>query len=107
MTGVASMPIMALMGVSGILYPITVLPDWGQWVAQAFPMYWLGLGMRSALLPDSALVVEIGHSWRVWQTFTALGVWALLGLVLAPIVLRRMTRRGTGARIGKAMQRSG
>jgi len=104
---VISIPILALTGISGILFPITVLPEWVQWIAQMFPMYWLGLGMRSALLPDSALVVEIGHSWRDWQTFAALGAWALLGIVLAPIVVRRMTRRGTGAPIRKATQRVG
>jgi len=104
---VISIPILLLTGISGILFPITVLPEWVQWIAQVFPMYWLGLGMRSALLPDAALVVEIGHSWRDWQTFAVLGAWALVGLFLAPIVLRRMTRRGTGARIGKAMRQVG
>jgi ABC-2 type transport system permease protein len=111
MVGFASMPIMGLLGVSGILYPITMLPEWVQWIAQAFPMYWLGLGMRSALLPDSALAVEIGQSWRGWETFGVLGLWAVIGLALAPAVLRRMARRESGssvaARREKAMQRIG
>ncbi|MFC0540144.1 ABC transporter permease [Kutzneria chonburiensis] len=111
MTGFISMPIMGLMAVSGILYPITILPVWVQWIAQAFPMYWLGLGMRSALLPDSALAVEIGQSWRGWETFGVLGLWAVIGLALAPAVLRRMARRESGssvaARREKAMQRIG
>ncbi|MEV6603742.1 ABC transporter permease [Kutzneria sp. NPDC051319] len=106
-SAVVSVPLLALLAVSGILYPITVLPGWVQWIAQVFPMYWLGLGVRSTLLPDSALVTEIGQSWRGGETFAVLGAWALLGLVLAPIVLRRMTRRGKGARIGKAKQRIG
>jgi ABC-2 type transport system permease protein len=88
-----------------------VLPEWVQWIAQVFPMYWLGLGMRSALLPDSALAVEIGHSWRGWETFGVLGIWAVIGLALAPAVLRRMARRESGstvaARREKAMQRIG
>jgi ABC-2 type transport system permease protein len=111
MSGLAAMPIMGLLAVSGILYPITVLPEWVQWIAQAFPMYWLGLGMRSALLPDSALAVEIGHSWRGWETFGVLGVWVVIGLAVAPAVLRRMARRESGstvaARREKAMQRIG
>ena len=37
-------------------------------LAQVFPMYWLGLGMRSALLPDEAAAVEIGGSWRHLET---------------------------------------
>ncbi|HEV3355564.1 MAG TPA: ABC transporter permease [Pseudonocardiaceae bacterium] len=102
-SAVIAIPILVLTGISGILVPITVLPEWVQWIAQVFPMYWLGLGMRSALLPDSAMIAEIGHSWRDWETFAVLGAWAILGLVLAPVVLRRMTRRGTG----KAIQRVG
>jgi ABC-2 type transport system permease protein len=111
MVGFVSMPIMGLMAVSGILYPITLLPVWVQWIAQAFPMYWLALGMRSVMLPGSALAVEIGQSWRGWETFGVLGVWAVIGLALAPAVLRRMARRESGssvaARREKAMQRIG
>ena len=49
--GYMSIPVMVLIAISGIFYPITALPEWLQWVAQVFPIYWLGLGMRSALLP--------------------------------------------------------
>jgi ABC-2 type transport system permease protein len=70
----------------------------------------MGLGMRSALLPDALASVEIGHSWRHLETVGVLGAWAVAGLVLAPIVLRRMARRESGssvaARREKAMQRA-
>ena len=62
--GVLSLPVMGLIAISGVFYPITALAGWLQAVAQAFPVYWLGLGMRSALLPDEAAVVEFGESWR-------------------------------------------
>lgn len=78
--------------VSGVFYPITALPGWAQWLGQLLPIYWLGLGMRAALLPDSLAVAEIGQSWRHWETAGALGVWAVIGFVVAPIVLRRVTR---------------
>ncbi|MEU5162032.1 ABC transporter permease [Streptomyces sp. NPDC020875] len=109
--GAVSVPVMALIGVSGIFYPITSSPDWLQWTAQVFPVYWLGLGMRSALLPDDMAVIEIGESWRRAETLGVLGVWALAGLVLAPIVLRRMARRQSGSKVAeyreKALQRVG
>ncbi|MFE0022913.1 ABC transporter permease [Amycolatopsis sp. NPDC059021] len=109
--GLLMIPVMGLGAISGIFYPITALPEWLQYVAQAFPMYWLGLGMRSALLPDSAVVVEITQSWRSWETLGVLVVWSVIGLALAPIVLRRMARRESGssvaARREKAMQRIG
>jgi ABC-2 type transport system permease protein len=64
-----------------------------------FPFYWLGLGMRSALLPDSAVIVEIGESWRHGETILVLGAWACLGLVVAPIVMSRMARKESGSSV--------
>ncbi|SEM34632.1 ABC transporter permease [Rhodococcus maanshanensis] len=105
-----TMPLMGLIAISGIFYPITALPGWLQAVGQAFPMYWLGLGMRSALLPDEAVAIEIDQSWRHLETAAVLGVWAVAGLLIAPVVLRRMARHESGssmaARREKAMQRA-
>lgn len=95
--GLIALPMMVLVGISGIFYPITNFPVWLQWIAQAFPVYWLGLGMRSALLPPPLAAVEIGGSWRHLETVGVLGVWAALGLLLAPMVLRRMARRESGS----------
>lgn len=109
--GLIMLPVLGLGAISGIFYPITALPEWLQYIAQVFPMYWLGLGMRSALLPDSTVIIEIGQSWRPWETLGVLTAWAVIGLVLAPVVLRRMARRESGssvaARREKAMQRIG
>ena len=96
------LPILLLLGISGIFAPIQGLWGWVQVVAQMFPMYWLGLGMRSAFLPDEAAVIEVGGSWRSVQTALVLGAWAVLGLVVAPIVLRRMARRQSGSQVEAA-----
>lgn len=100
----------ALVAISGIFYPITALAGWLQPLGQVFPMYWVGLGMRSAFLPDAAVTVEIGQSWRTWEMLGVLGAWAVAGLLLAPVVLRRMARRESGAdleaRRRAAMQRT-
>jgi len=90
---------------SGIFYPITALPMWLQWVAQAFPFYWVGLGARSAMLPAEMVTVEIGQSWRTVEMFAALGVWAVIGFWLAPILLRRMARRQSGSAVAKVRER--
>jgi len=103
--------IVGLGAISGIFYPVIALPVWVQDIAQVFPMYWLGLGMRSALLPDSAIVAEIGRSWRTVPTLAVLVAWAVIGLALAPVLLRRMARRESGSSVAerreKAMQRVG
>jgi ABC-2 type transport system permease protein len=85
--------------ISGIFYPITHLPVVLQWIGQVFPLYWLGLGLRSALLPNLMAAVEVGHSWRHLATFGVLSAWAAAGLVLAPAVLRRMARRESGSAV--------
>ena len=104
--GYISILIMGLIAISGVYYPITVLPDWLQWIAQVFPMYWLGLGMRAALLPGSAASIEIGASWRTLATVGVLGAWALVGVILTPIVLRRMARRESGARVAARREKA-
>ena len=109
--GLLMLPVMGLVVISGIYFPLSKLPEWLQTVAQVFPVYWLGLGLRSALLPAGAVAAEIGDSWRHLETAAVLGAWAVAGLLLAPSVLRRMARRESGAameeRRWKAMQRVG
>ena len=77
---------------------------WVQVVAQVFPMYWLGLGMRSAFLPDSYATAEIAGSWRTWQTVAVLGAWAVVGALVAPALLRRMARRQSGSTVAAARE---
>ncbi|MET8651848.1 ABC transporter permease [Nocardia aurea] len=109
-TFLLTVPLMGLVAISGIFYPLTALPGWLQGVAQAFPIYWTGLGMRSVLLPPEAVSVEIGGSWRYPEMVGVLGGWASAGLVIAPIVLARMARHESGSsmatRRDKAMQRA-
>ncbi|MGH8881770.1 MAG: ABC transporter permease, partial [Stackebrandtia sp.] len=104
--GLMMLPVMGLTAISGIFYPITALPEWVQGIAQVFPMYWTGLGMRSALLPDSAVGLEIGDSWRHLQTFAVLGAWTVIGLTLAPMMLKRMARRESGSAVAERQERA-
>jgi ABC-2 type transport system permease protein len=91
--------IMVLVGVSGVFYPLASLPGWLQWIAQVFPVYWLGLGLRSAFLPEALAVAEISESWRHLETVGVLGVWGVVGFLVAPGVLRRMARRESGSAV--------
>ena len=104
--GLCMLPTMGLVSISGIFYPITAMPGWLQGVAQVFPFYWLGLGMRAAFLPDGAVVAELGESWRYLETVGVLGAWAVVGLLIAPTVLRRMARRESGSAVETRRQRA-
>ena len=101
-----TLPLYALVAISGIFYPITSVPGWLQGVAQVFPLYWLGLGARSVLLPGELAAVELGDSWRHLETAGVLGAWAIAGLLLAPIVLRRMARRESGSAVAVRRERA-
>jgi ABC-2 type transport system permease protein len=108
--GLTFLPMAALTAISGIFYPITALAGWVQSIAQLFPIYWLGHGMRAALLPE-AEAAEIGGSWRYLEMFGVLSAWAVAGLLLAPPILRRMAPRESGSAVEErrdaAMKRYG
>ncbi|QGW24252.1 MULTISPECIES: ABC transporter permease [unclassified Dietzia] len=95
--GLVMLPVMGLISISGIFYPLIALPVWLQWIAQVFPLYWFGLGMRASLLPESMAGVEVGETWRIEWVFVVLIVWAVASMVMAPKLLSRMARRESGS----------
>ncbi|MDO4888120.1 MAG: ABC transporter permease [Actinomycetaceae bacterium] len=95
----------ALIFFSGLVLPITEQAGWLQAIAQVFPLYWLGLGMRSAFLPDGAVVLELGESWRTLESLAVVGTWTVVLLAVAPVLVRRMVRGVSGSSMAAARQR--
>lgn len=104
--GLTFFPLVVLVAISGIFYPISALPAWVQWIAQIFPVYWLGLGLRSVFSPAAAASLELGGTFRPLATFLVLAAWAVVGLLLALPTLRRMARRTSGGEMEAGKQRS-
>jgi ABC-2 type transport system permease protein len=104
-------PIIGLTLYSGIFGPVTNHAGWVQGLVQVFPTYWMGHLMRWAFLPDAAKSIELGGEWRLLPGLGVLAAWSVVGLTLAPVVLRRMARRESGsaveARKAERMQRVG
>jgi ABC-2 type transport system permease protein len=90
--------------VSGILIPLQTMPGWIQVIGQILPTYWIGVGMRFVFLPDAAVAIEIGQTWRLLEATAVLGVWTVAGSLIAPAVLRRMARRESGASVETSRQ---
>jgi ABC-2 type transport system permease protein len=96
------LPVLVVTGISGIFVPVQALWGWVQTVAQVFPTYWIGLAMRSAFLPEAAASLELGGSWRTGQTVLVLTASAVAGVLVTPVVLRRMARRQSGSQVAAA-----
>jgi ABC-2 type transport system permease protein len=103
---VGALLIVGLSAVSGLFFPVQVLWGWVQVVVQVFPIYWLGIGLRSAFMPTEAAALEIGGSWRTLEAIGVLGVWAAIGLLFGPVLLRRMARRESGSAVEARRQRA-
>ncbi|MGW7555378.1 ABC transporter permease [Streptomyces rimosus] len=93
------LPAMALLVTSGTMFPITRLPHLVQQIASLFPLKWMAQGLRSALLPDSALAAEPAGSWELPMVALVLTLWTIVGFLLAVPLLRRTTRRESGSRL--------
>lgn len=79
---------------SGIYFtPISTLPNALATIGSFFPLKWMGQGLRSALLPDSILSVEMTGSWEHGRTALVLAAWCAGGLVLCLLTLGRRARR--------------
>lgn len=103
--GMIGMASYGLIAISGIFWPLTALPGWLQVIGQISPLYWLGLGFRHAMLPADAAILEVGGSWRTLEMLGVLGIWVVIGLFLAPLLLRRMIRGVSGSDVAKARDR--
>lgn len=95
-----------LVWLSGLIQPLSTMAGWVQIVGQFSPLYWLGLALRGALLPDEFAVIELGGEWRLGLAFLVLAAWALVGLLLAPPLLSRMARRETSSSVERRRQQA-
>lgn len=83
------MPIvLVLQFISGVYLPFSQLPVWLQNVAAAFPLKWMAQGMRSVFLPDGYASIEVGGAWNLGGVAIALGIWLIVGFVVARLTFR-------------------
>jgi ABC-2 type transport system permease protein len=86
-----------LLVVSGVYYPVTVLPHWMQWLATISPATYALRGIRAAILNGSSLGARWGDVWPL----LVLGVVAIpLGLLVFRTGERYAKRHGKLKRSG-------
>ncbi|PID55376.1 MAG: ABC transporter [Micrococcales bacterium] len=72
-----------LMFISGVYFVFSDLPSWMQSIASVFPLKWMAQGMRSVFLPEEFAAMEPSGSWQFTQGLVVLGLWTVVGLLLA------------------------
>ena len=85
---VANLPLLVLEFMSGVFVPFTSLSKGLYNFAGAFPLRWMAEGYRSALLPSYFQQVEPGHHWNYSAMALVMGIWVVVGLVLAARTFR-------------------
>jgi ABC-2 type transport system permease protein len=92
---VISLPFIVLQFISGVYVPFNNVPPWLQHIAEIFPLKWMSQGLRSAFLPQQAVILEPSHSWQHGLTALVLLAWIAGGLVLCLRTFRwRSSRDG-------------
>jgi ABC-2 type transport system permease protein len=69
--------------ISGVFVVFASLPTWMQTIASFFPLKWMTQGMRSVFLPDEYQAQEPAGSWEHGRIALVLGLWLVLGLLVA------------------------
>ena len=82
-SAIVSPVVIVLQFFSGVFFIFTDLPKWMQQVAAIFPLKWLTQGMRSVFLPENFATREIVGNWETGRTFAIIGVWLIVGTILA------------------------
>lgn len=82
-SAIVSPVVIVLQFFSGVFFIFTDLPKWMQQVAAIFPLKWLTQGMRSVFLPENFATREIVGNWETGRTFAIIGIWLIVGTVLA------------------------
>ena len=79
---------LVLQFISGVYLGFSMLPEWLQNVASAFPLKWMAQGMRSVFLPDDFEFLEQGEVWNLPGVAIATGLWLVLGLIACRLTFR-------------------
>lgn len=86
---IVNMVFLVLQFISGVFVtPISNLPKVMVYVASFFPVKWVCQGFRSVFLPDGAATMEMAGSWELPKVALVLGVWCVVGLLLARLTFR-------------------
>jgi ABC-2 type transport system permease protein len=84
--------VLVLQFISGVYFPFSQIPEWMQNIAGFFPLKWMAQAMRGVFLPDFMRSQEPNNSWEFGTGAIVVGIWLVIGLVLALKTFRWQSR---------------
>lgn len=105
---IVQLPYMVILFISGVFFPLWQLPNWLVYIANVFPVRWLAEGLRAGYLGEDYIgckklangnctprsVHGLESLTSVWPALVVLGIWFVVGLVLALRYFRWEKRTG-------------
>ncbi|MCJ7832219.1 MAG: ABC transporter permease [Actinobacteria bacterium] len=85
--------VLILQFISGVYFPFSQIPEWMQNIAGVFPLKWMAQSMRGVFLPDFMRSQEPNDSWEFGTGAIVVGIWLIIGLVLALKTFRWSSRK--------------
>ena len=86
--GATTPPFMILQFVSGVFFPLSMIPAVLTSIGYAFPLLWMAKGLRFVFLPDFLESAEPGGSWDLGLAAVILIAWTVVGGILAAFAFR-------------------
>ena len=79
---------MVLQIISGVFFPLMMIPELLRYIGYAFPLLWMAKGLRFVFLPDEIKMSEPSGSWDLGVVAVVLIAWTILGGILSALTFR-------------------
>ena len=86
--------LLVLQFISGVYFDFAQLPGWLKTIAGVFPLKWVAQGMRSVFLPARFALREQTRTWDLGTVALMIGLWTVVGLVVALLTFRWVRKDG-------------
>lgn len=87
-SAIATPPFIILQFISGVFFPLSMMPGFLQLLAEAFPLAWMAKGLRYVFLPDELAAMEPSGQWELHMVAIMLIGWTLVSALLTVATFR-------------------
>jgi ABC-2 type transport system permease protein len=85
---VVTPPFILIQFISGIFFPLSMLPNFIQIVGQVFPLAWMAKGLRYVFLPNELAEMEPTGQWELPMVALMLLGWTAVSILITVLTFR-------------------